>query len=64
MARQCPRCELRFLNDSEVRDHLILDHGMDPEQLELPYPLPGRRGPRSRSETPRDKSAEGGGRGS
>lgn len=48
MAKQCPRCELRFLTDAEVRDHLIVDHGMLPEQLEHPYPHPGRAGPRSR----------------
>jgi hypothetical protein len=52
MARQCPRCELRFLTDVEVRDHLILDHNMQPEQLELPYPLPGSQGPRARREAP------------
>ena len=27
----CPRCELRFANDSEVRDHLVTDHHLDPE---------------------------------
>jgi hypothetical protein len=46
-ARQCPRCELRFLSDVEVRDHLILEHGMEPESLEMPYPTHGRKGPRS-----------------
>jgi hypothetical protein len=57
MAKQCPRCELRFRTDVEVRDHLINDHGMLPEQLEYPYPSPGRAGPRSRrdSEQPRER---------
>jgi hypothetical protein len=64
MARQCPRCELRFVTDVEVRDHLILEHGMEPEQLEQPYPLPGRSGPRSGSKSARYDAAErGGGRG-
>ncbi|MDP8969799.1 MAG: hypothetical protein M3N52_04760 [Actinomycetota bacterium] len=30
----CPHCELRFKNDSEVRDHLVLDHGVDRTRLE------------------------------
>lgn len=42
MVSQCPRCELRFRNDAELREHLITDHGMSPEQLEAPYPPPGR----------------------
>ena len=63
MAHQCPRCELRFLTNVEVRDHLILEHGMTPEQLEQPYPLPGRAGLRShseRSETSRADPADRG----
>ncbi|MGH8897697.1 MAG: hypothetical protein ACRDZ4_11910 [Egibacteraceae bacterium] len=59
MAKQCPRCELRFLVDAEVRDHLIDDHGMLPEQLEHPYPRPGRAGPRSRPD-PRDEEDQPG----
>lgn len=50
MAYQCPRCELRFRDDSEVRDHLIVEHGMKPEQLERPYPRLGGAGPRSRGD--------------
>lgn len=33
---QCPKCELRFYDEHEVREHLIDDHGVDPELLELP----------------------------
>ncbi|MGH7645389.1 MAG: hypothetical protein ACREMR_07355 [Gemmatimonadales bacterium] len=73
MARQCPRCELRFTTAAEVREHLISDHGMTPEQLAEPYPLPGRTGTRSRvagrdadesgDESP-DEGEDGGARGS
>ncbi len=31
--RQCPKCELRFLTDAELDDHLITDHGVDPDVL-------------------------------
>lgn len=31
---QCPRCELRFASDSEYRDHLRMEHGVDPRNLE------------------------------
>lgn len=34
MVRHCPRCELRFRNDSELKQHLVFDHGVDPEKLE------------------------------
>lgn len=27
--RQCPRCELRFLDEWELQDHLRADHGVD-----------------------------------
>ena len=31
---QCPRCELRFRSESEVNDHLRLEHGVDPARLD------------------------------
>jgi hypothetical protein len=38
VARQCPRCELRFASADELDDHLATDHGVSPEVL------PDRRG--------------------
>ena len=32
---QCPRCELRFVGKSEVIAHLVQDHGVEPESVEL-----------------------------
>ncbi|MDP9405412.1 MAG: hypothetical protein M3O86_02255 [Actinomycetota bacterium] len=37
MVRQCPRCELRFRDEAELRAHLVDDHGVDPESLEHRY---------------------------
>jgi hypothetical protein len=34
---QCYRCELRFLSEQEVRDHLVRDHGVDPETVDHHY---------------------------
>lgn len=31
---QCPRCELRFVNTSELRHHFEFDHAADPRVLE------------------------------
>lgn len=31
---QCPRCELRFRTQSEYHDHLRMEHGVDPQNLE------------------------------
>lgn len=31
---QCPKCELRYRGDNEVKQHLVDDHGVEPEQLE------------------------------
>ncbi len=31
---QCPKCELRYPNESEVKDHMVRDHGVQPESLE------------------------------
>lgn len=31
---QCPRCELRFRSEGEYRDHLRMEHGVDPRNLE------------------------------
>jgi len=30
---QCPRCELRFRTSSEYNDHLMSEHGVDPEAV-------------------------------
>jgi len=30
---QCPRCELRFSTAGELRDHLVAEHGVDPDTL-------------------------------
>lgn len=32
--QQCPRCELRFRDEPELRDHLIVDHALEPEVVE------------------------------
>lgn len=37
--RQCPKCDLRFTNESELEDHLLRDHD-DPETPELEVPSP------------------------
>lgn len=34
----CPRCELRFRDEAEAKDHLVNDHGVDPERLERRAP--------------------------
>jgi hypothetical protein len=31
---QCPRCELRFPDENEVKQHLVDDHRVEPESLE------------------------------
>jgi hypothetical protein len=31
---QCPKCELRFSDEHEVKQHLIDDHGVDPEEFD------------------------------
>ncbi len=41
MTHHCPRCELRFVHDSEMLQHLNLDHSVDTEQLER-YRYPAR----------------------
>jgi hypothetical protein len=35
----CPRCELRFERESEVLEHLVTDHGLDPDAVR-PHPVP------------------------
>jgi len=45
---QCPRCELRFVHTSELRDHFQVDHAGDPRVLER-Y----RYGTRAPGEPPR-----------
>ncbi len=42
IAHQCPRCELRFRDEPEVRDHLVRDHGVDPEALEHQFSVRGQ----------------------
>ena len=34
---QCPKCELRFSGNAELKEHLIGDHDVDPESLDR-YP--------------------------
>lgn len=34
MIRTCPRCELRFRSESELSQHLAVDHGADTEAFE------------------------------
>jgi hypothetical protein len=44
----CPKCELRFADHNEVREHLIDDHGVPPDLLDEPFHAPhdgGRRPP-------------------
>ncbi len=45
MVHTCPRCELRFERDAELRDHLARDHGVAPESIE-PLHYRGREGAR------------------
>lgn len=28
-ARQCPRCELRFVDEPELEDHVRTEHGLE-----------------------------------
>jgi hypothetical protein len=59
MVSQCPRCELRFPSKGEVRDHLVAEHGVDPETLADPTPSlarevrPARRRERDGEDPPR-----------
>ena len=39
---QCPKCELRFTNESELQDHLENDHE-DPDTPERDVPSPRQR---------------------
>jgi hypothetical protein len=42
---QCPRCELRFVNTNELRDHFALDHAADPSTFDrFRYPQDPRAG--------------------
>lgn len=41
---QCPRCELRFVNTSELRHHFEFDHGADPRVFERYRYGPGTAG--------------------
>lgn len=37
---QCPRCELKFSDEHEVKQHLVDDHGVDPENLDRHFSGP------------------------
>ena len=37
MVHTCPRCELRFTTETEVVDHLTIDHGLRHEAFEHRY---------------------------
>jgi hypothetical protein len=37
----CPRCELRFERESELADHLVSDHRLDPDAVRA-HPVPTR----------------------
>lgn len=50
--RQCPRCELRFRDEAELRGHLVDDHHVDPDQLEHHYRLEGSVHPHRRVPDP------------
>lgn len=46
MVHHCPRCELRFRNESELTEHLALDHHAPHEAWErYRYPASGRQRP-------------------
>ncbi|HWB70610.1 MAG TPA: hypothetical protein VG452_00190 [Egibacteraceae bacterium] len=45
---QCPRCELRFRDEPQLSDHLVLDHSLDPEVAEQLAELLDFRHPRTR----------------
>jgi hypothetical protein len=45
MVHTCPRCELRFERDAEMRDHMARDHGLDTEVV-TPLHYTGRAGRR------------------
>ena len=30
----CPQCDLRFVNEPDLKDHLVTDHGVEPDRLE------------------------------
>lgn len=31
---QCPKCDLRFSDLNEVKQHLVADHGVEPEEVD------------------------------
>lgn len=33
---QCPKCDLRFADANEVKQHLVDDHGVEPEEFDRP----------------------------
>ena len=54
---QCPKCELRFADENEVKQHLIDDHGVPPEELDRsgshrPDVHPHRQVPRPGTSSP------------
>ncbi|MGI8574566.1 MAG: hypothetical protein ACR2MA_04320 [Egibacteraceae bacterium] len=34
MIHQCPRCELRYSSESEMKSHLVDDHHVNADELE------------------------------
>ncbi len=42
MTHQCPRCELRYRSQSEVKSHLVDDHRVDESELEPFHYRPAR----------------------
>jgi len=46
MVHTCPRCELRFLTQAELTEHLDVDHHLEPQTFERFHykPLPQRPG--------------------
>ena len=45
MVHTCPRCELRFLTDAELKEHLRVDHHLDTDGFERFHYKPLERRP-------------------
>jgi hypothetical protein len=48
MVHTCPRCELRFVTDAEVKEHLRVDHHVDTKGFERFHYKPLQRRPASK----------------
>ncbi len=57
---QCPRCELKFAREAEVKAHLVDDHDVDPEMLEEPLMPPQRHRRRATPPPQRDTPTDTG----